>query len=74
MRCFQRAHWLEITKEMESKKTNPHKIVRACVEDVRIMSLGVRWQCRAYSHEEANAGSIGKDQPPFLIEGDTLKK
>jgi ubiquitin-conjugating enzyme E2 O len=41
------------------------------VEEVQTDSVGVHWQCRAYSKDGAGAE---KEQPKFLVQGDDLKR
>lgn len=41
------------------------------VEGVETTSVGVHWQCRAYSKDGAGND---KEQPKFLVQGEDLKR
>ncbi|KAG8238849.1 hypothetical protein J437_LFUL018746 [Ladona fulva] len=71
MHALAEAKWLHCTREMKAIRQKPNWIVRAVVEKVKVDSVGVHWQCRAYSKEGA---CLEKEQPKFLIQGDDLKK
>jgi ubiquitin-conjugating enzyme E2 O len=56
---------------MKAMRQKLNKTVRAVVEEVKVDSVGVHWQCRAYSKDGA---CLEKEQPKFLVQGEDLKK
>ncbi|ROT81302.1 Ubiquitin-conjugating enzyme E2 O, partial [Penaeus vannamei] len=40
------------------------------VEQVQVVQLGVRWQCRAFSNDP----NVDKEQPKYLVQGEDLKR
>ncbi|XP_071444821.1 (E3-independent) E2 ubiquitin-conjugating enzyme UBE2O isoform X3 [Hetaerina americana] len=71
MNCLAEAKWVSCTKEMKALRQKSNKNVRAVVEQVKVDSVGVHWQCRAYSKDGA---CLEKEQPKFLVQGEDLKK
>ncbi|XP_042903000.1 (E3-independent) E2 ubiquitin-conjugating enzyme UBE2O isoform X2 [Parasteatoda tepidariorum] len=69
--CFQRVKWLVINKAISDILNCPNKSIRATVEDVKIVSLGVQWVCKAYSEE--NFRNRATDTPKYQVTGDDLK-
>lgn len=67
---FEHAEWLHSTKEMETALAKPRKTIKVTVEQVQVVQLGVRWQCRAFS----NDANIDKEQPKYLVQGEDLKR
>lgn len=72
LHCLEDAQWILCTKELKAKrKSKPQKITKVVVEKVETDSVGVHWQCRAYSKDGAG---MDQAQPKFVVEGDDLKK
>lgn len=71
LHCLEEAEWIHCTKELKAQRTKANKIVKVMVEEVQTDSVGVHWQCRAYSKDGAGAE---KEQPKFLVQGDDLKR
>ncbi|GIY92054.1 hypothetical protein CEXT_46031 [Caerostris extrusa] len=69
--CFQRVKWLHLNKPLEDTINVPNKSVRATVEDVKVVSLGVQWVCKAYSEE--NFRNHASEQPKYHVTGEDLK-
>ncbi|XP_035223803.1 (E3-independent) E2 ubiquitin-conjugating enzyme-like isoform X2 [Stegodyphus dumicola] len=69
--CFQKVKWLVLNKPMSDIINCPNKSVRAIVEDVKVVSLGVQWVCKAYSEENVRNQSL--EQPKYHVTGDDLK-
>ncbi|XP_067005905.2 (E3-independent) E2 ubiquitin-conjugating enzyme UBE2O [Anabrus simplex] len=69
LHCLEDAEWLHCTKELKALRSKPNKTVKVVVEEVKTESVGVHWQCRAYSKD--GAGSE-KEQPKFLVQGEDL--
>ncbi|XP_063888903.1 (E3-independent) E2 ubiquitin-conjugating enzyme UBE2O-like isoform X1 [Scylla paramamosain] len=67
---FEHAEWMHCTKEMETALAKPRKTIKVTVEQVQVVQLGVRWQCRAFSNEP----NIDKEQPKYLVQGEDLKR
>ncbi|CAG2058900.1 unnamed protein product, partial [Timema podura] len=65
------AQWIHCTKELKTQMSKPNKTVKVLVEEVQTDSVGIHWQCRAYSKEGAG---LDKEQPKFLLQGEDLKK
>lgn len=71
LHCLEDAEWIHCTKELKAQRTKANKIIKVVVEEVQTHSVGVHWQCRAYSKDGAGAE---KEQPKFLVQGDDLKR
>ncbi|XP_025601768.2 (E3-independent) E2 ubiquitin-conjugating enzyme isoform X2 [Athalia rosae] len=72
LHCLEDAQWILCTKELKAKrKSKPQKITKVVVEKVETDSVGVHWQCRAYSKDGAG---MDQAQPNFVVQGDDLKK
>ncbi|KAJ9574645.1 hypothetical protein L9F63_008177, partial [Diploptera punctata] len=71
LHCLEEAEWIHCTKELKSQRAKANKIIKVVVEEVQTDSVGVHWQCRAYSKDGAGAE---KEQPKFLVQGDDLKR
>lgn len=71
LHCLEEADWVHCTKEMKSMRSKPNKFIKVVVEEVKTESVGVHWQCRAYSREGAGND---KEQPKFLVQGEDLKR
>ncbi|KAG8188229.1 hypothetical protein JTE90_021250 [Oedothorax gibbosus] len=69
--CFQKVKWLQLNKGLAEVINAPTKTVRATVEDVTVVSLGVQWVCKAYSVE--NLKSQAAEQPKYHVTGEDLK-
>nr|CAD7596442.1 unnamed protein product [Timema genevievae] len=65
------AQWIHCTKDLKTQMSKPNKTVKVLVEEVQTDSVGIHWQCRAYSKEGAG---LDKEQPKFLLQGEDLKK
>lgn len=70
--CFENVKWSVLNKEMEEILLKPSRSIRVTVEDVKIVSLGVQWVCRAYS-EDANNDNLA-EQPCYHVTEDLLKE
>ncbi|XP_067123691.1 (E3-independent) E2 ubiquitin-conjugating enzyme isoform X1 [Centruroides vittatus] len=68
--CFDKCKWLTLNKEMSALLSKPTKNIRVTVEEVKVISIGVQWLCRAYC--EGNTISTEIEQPKFLIQGEDL--
>ncbi|XP_046659894.1 (E3-independent) E2 ubiquitin-conjugating enzyme UBE2O-like isoform X2 [Homalodisca vitripennis] len=71
---LEQASWLNCTKELKAMRANTTKsckTVKVIVEGIETESVGVHWQCRAYSKD--GAGSE-KEQPKGTVEGEDLKR
>ncbi|XP_046607611.1 (E3-independent) E2 ubiquitin-conjugating enzyme UBE2O [Neodiprion virginianus] len=72
LHCLEDAQWILCTKELKAKrKLKPQKITKVVVEKIETDSIGVHWQCRAYSKDGAGTDQV---QPKFVVEGEDLKK
>ncbi|KAJ1526736.1 hypothetical protein ONE63_008315 [Megalurothrips usitatus] len=71
LHCLEYANWTQCTKDMKAQRSKPNKVVQVVVEGVETTSVGVHWQCRAYSKDGAGND---KEQPKFLVQGDDLKR
>ncbi|XP_042236826.1 (E3-independent) E2 ubiquitin-conjugating enzyme UBE2O-like isoform X3 [Homarus americanus] len=69
-RAFEDVEWIHRTREMEVALSKPHKSIKVSVEQVQVVQLGVRWQCRAFS----NDSNVDKEQPKYLVQGEDLKR
>ncbi|XP_076068516.1 (E3-independent) E2 ubiquitin-conjugating enzyme UBE2O isoform X2 [Oratosquilla oratoria] len=69
-RAFEKAEWIHKTVEMASHLLKPHKSVKVTVEEVQVVQLGVRWQCRAFSNDP----NADKEQPKYLVQEEDLKR
>ncbi|XP_042893465.1 (E3-independent) E2 ubiquitin-conjugating enzyme-like isoform X2 [Penaeus japonicus] len=69
-RAFEGVEWIYRTREMEVGLSKPHKSIKVTVEQVQVVQLGVRWQCRAFSNDP----NIDKEQPKYLVQGEDLKR
>ncbi|XP_045602327.2 (E3-independent) E2 ubiquitin-conjugating enzyme UBE2O isoform X9 [Procambarus clarkii] len=69
-RAFDDVEWIHRTREMEVVLSKPHKSIKVTVEQVQVVQLGVRWQCRAFSNDL----NIDKEQPKYLVQGEDLKR
>ncbi|GFS49773.1 hypothetical protein NPIL_418651 [Nephila pilipes] len=69
--CFQKVKWLHLNKSLGDTIIAPNKSVRATVEDVKVVALGVQWVCKAYSEE--NFRNQASEQPKYHVTGDDLK-
>ncbi|XP_055938770.1 (E3-independent) E2 ubiquitin-conjugating enzyme UBE2O-like isoform X2 [Argiope bruennichi] len=69
--CFQKVKWLTLNKPLADLLNSPNKSVRAYVEDVKVVALGVQWVCKAYSEE--NFRNQATEQPKYHVTGDDLK-
>ncbi|XP_069958652.1 (E3-independent) E2 ubiquitin-conjugating enzyme UBE2O isoform X5 [Cherax quadricarinatus] len=69
-RAFEDVEWIHRTREMEVALSKPHKSIKVTVEQVQVVQLGVRWQCRAFSNDP----NIDKEQPKYLVQGEDLKR
>ncbi|KAG0729200.1 (E3-independent) E2 ubiquitin-conjugating enzyme UBE2O [Chionoecetes opilio] len=67
---FELAEWVHCTKEMETTLGKPRKNIKVTVEQVQVVQLGVRWQCRAFSNDP----NVDKEQPKYLVQGEDLKR
>jgi ubiquitin-conjugating enzyme E2 O len=71
LHCLEEAEWTHCTKELKAQRAKANKIVKVVVEELQTESVGVHWQCRAYSKDGAGTE---KEQPKFLVQGDDLKR
>ncbi|KAK3930467.1 (E3-independent) E2 ubiquitin-conjugating enzyme [Frankliniella fusca] len=71
LHCLEYANWTQCTKDMKAQRSKPNKVVQVVVEGVETTSVGVHWQCRAYSKDGAGND---KEQPKFLVQGEDLKR
>ncbi|XP_069684975.1 (E3-independent) E2 ubiquitin-conjugating enzyme UBE2O isoform X2 [Periplaneta americana] len=71
LHCLEEAEWIHCTKELKAQRAKANKIIKVVVEEVQTDSVGVHWQCRAYSKDGAGAE---KEQPKFLVQGEDLKR
>ncbi|GFY60737.1 hypothetical protein TNIN_271202 [Trichonephila inaurata madagascariensis] len=69
--CFQKVKWIHLNKSLGDTISAPNKSVRATVEDVKVVALGVQWVCKAYSEE--NFRNQASEQPKYHVAGDDLK-
>ncbi|XP_068204113.1 (E3-independent) E2 ubiquitin-conjugating enzyme UBE2O isoform X3 [Palaemon carinicauda] len=69
-RVFEEVEWIHKTREMETTLSKPYKQIKVTVEQVQVVQLGVRWQCRAF----CNDPNVDKEQPKFLVQGEDLKR
>ncbi|XP_066952267.1 (E3-independent) E2 ubiquitin-conjugating enzyme UBE2O-like [Macrobrachium rosenbergii] len=69
-RVFEEVEWIHKTREMETALSKPYKQIKVTVEQVQVVQLGVRWQCRAFSNDP----NVDKEQPKFLVQGEDLKR
>ncbi|XP_054717726.1 (E3-independent) E2 ubiquitin-conjugating enzyme-like isoform X2 [Uloborus diversus] len=69
--CFQRVKWILLNKPMSDVVNSSNKSVNVTVEDVKVVSLGVQWVCKAYREENLNNQSL--EQPKLHLSGDDLK-
>ncbi|GFR31137.1 hypothetical protein TNCT_501892 [Trichonephila clavata] len=69
--CFQKVKWIHLNKSLGDTIIAPNKSVRATVEDVKVVALGVQWVCKAYSEE--NFRNQASEQPKYHVAGDDLK-
>uniref|UniRef100_T1JBM6 Probable D-lactate dehydrogenase, mitochondrial n=1 Tax=Strigamia maritima TaxID=126957 RepID=T1JBM6_STRMM len=72
VRSFEDAEWIYLTDEMRSLLQKHQKIIRVTVECLKVQSIGVHWQCRAYSKDSKMSSE--PEQPKYLIQGDDLKR
>lgn len=71
LHCLDEAEWINCSKELKVQRAKANKIVKVVVEEVKTDSVGVHWQCRAYSKDGSGAE---KEQPRFLVHGEDLKR
>lgn len=69
-RSFEDVEWIHRTRELEVALSKPHKSIKVTVEQVQLVQLGVRWQCRAFSSDP----NVDKEQPKYLVQGEDLKR
>ncbi|KAK7079276.1 E2/E3 hybrid ubiquitin-protein ligase ube2o [Halocaridina rubra] len=69
-RSFEEVEWIHKTREMETYLSKPLKQIKVTVEEVQVVQLGVRWQCRAFSNDPL----AEKEQPKYLVQGEDLKR
>ncbi|RXG70171.1 (E3-independent) E2 ubiquitin-conjugating enzyme [Armadillidium vulgare] len=69
-RIFEDAEWTFKSKERENGVMKSQKFIKVTVEEVQVVQLGVRWQCRAFSNDP----NFDKEQPKYIVQGDDLKR
>ena len=61
----------EMKNTKNSSKSN--KVVKAMVDKVKVKSVVVNWQCRAYAKDSA-LSDLNEKQPSTTVEGPDLEK
>ena len=75
LKAFESADFTFTSEEMKNTKNSSksNKVVKAMVDKVKVKSVVVNWQCRAYAKDSA-LSDLNEKQPSTTVEGPDLEK
>ena len=75
LKAFESANFSHTSEDMKNLKNSSksNKVVKAMVDKVKVKSVVVNWQCRAYAKDSA-LSDLNEKQPESIVEGSDLER
>ena len=75
LKAFESANFSHTSEDMKNLKNSSksNKVVKAMVDKVKVKSVIVNWQCRAYAKDSA-LSDLNEKQPESNVEGSDLER